>query len=90
MKLTDLDAGFLEHPTRGLMLVMRCPLCQKHHVGVPVTAGIKQPNRWKVDSKDLTTLTLEPSILAAWPKETPAQDRCPYHFKIEKGEIVNC
>lgn len=91
MTLTDLHALFSQDAQRGLMLVMRCPLgCRKHGVGVPVTVGKDEPGRWNITSQDLDTLTATPSILNSWPKETPAEDRCPYHFNIVKGQILNC
>jgi hypothetical protein len=90
MRLTDLHPGFLQHPERGLMLVMRCPLCGNHGVGVPVTIGVKEEKRWMITSKEFVTLTMAPSVRAAWSDQIPEKDRCPYHFRIENGEIVNC
>lgn len=90
MKLTDLHGGFIQDPEKGLMLALRCPLCEKHHVGVPVTVGQKVIGRWKVTSMDINTLTLEPSVLHNWPKETPAELKCQYHFNVTNGEVINC
>lgn len=90
MSIIDLDAGFVHSQDRGLMLILRCPLCGKHHVGIPVTVGIRQPGRWMITSKDLATLSVDPSILHAWNKEVKPEDRCPYHFRIVKGNVVLC
>lgn len=90
MRLVDLDPGFVEGDSRGLFLAMLCPTCGRHHVGVPVRIGVKQDGYWMINTMDFNTLTLEPSILHCWNDKTPEADRCPYHFRIANGEIIQC
>jgi len=92
MRLVDLDPGFVHHDEKGMMLILRCPTCGKHHVGAPVTVtyGQAPPGRWKITSEDFNTLTMEPSVLHCWNDKTPVPDRCPYHFRILNGEIIQC
>jgi hypothetical protein len=85
VKLTELDPGFMNHPESGLMLLFRCPKCNSHHIGVPVTVGIKQPGRWMITTRDFETLTAVPSLRYADP---PTKDTCLYHVSIKNGEII--
>lgn len=86
MKLTELDAGFLDHPQNGRMLMFLCQKCKGHHVGMPVTVGVKLPNRWKISSEDLNTLTMEPSVRF---RNNPLPGECLYHFNIVNGEVID-
>lgn len=86
MRLVDLEPKFMNHPEKGRMLMMVCPKCGNHHVGVPVTVGVKQDGRWKVSSEDYATLTLEPSILHA---SNPQSGECLFHFSIVSGQIID-
>lgn len=90
MRLVDLDPAFIENSGNGLFITLLCPTCGNHHVGVPVTVGKKEEGRWKISSQDFNTLSLEPSILNNWGEGVPKDQRCPYHFKIDNGEIVQC
>lgn len=87
MRLVDLDPGFLDHPQLGRMLMFSCPKCDGgHHVGAPVTVGVKLPNRWKISSEDFNTLTMEPSIRH---RDNPLPGECLFHFNIVNGEVID-
>jgi hypothetical protein len=90
MRLVELDPAFVQGDPRGLFITLLCPTCGKHHVGVPVRVGVKEPGYWMISSQDFNTLTLEPSILHNWNAEVPVDQRCPYHFRILNGEIIQC
>lgn len=90
MRLVDLDPAFVEGDPRGMVLCLLCPTCGKHHVGVPVIVGPKTPGKWAINCTDFNTLTLEPSILHNWGDDIPEDQRCPYHFRIENGNIIQC
>lgn len=90
MRLVDLEPAFIENSPQGLFITLLCPRCGNHHVGVPVTVGKKEEGRWNISSTDFNTLTLDPSILQNWGKDVPEDQRCPYHFRIVSGEIIQC
>jgi Family of unknown function (DUF6527) len=97
MRLTDLEARFVNDQNEGLMLVLLCPKCKEHKVRIPVIVTAKQGGeggRWSITSLDLASLTVTPSVQASSPQveqkagEPPPNQPCPFHFSIANGEIV--
>lgn len=86
MRLVDLDPAFAVCPDQSRMLTLMCPKCGAHHVGVPITIGVKEEGRWKVSSEDFNTLTVEPSILH---RSNPLPGECLFHFSIVNGQIID-
>jgi len=88
MKLTDLNPHFT-HEGETKVLVFECPKhCNMfghcHSFRIPVTLGetTKIPPVWNIDSEDLNTLTMRPSVL-----DMTKNGKCGVHFYITKGEI---